>query len=219
VWVATGLDNTLVKIDARTGGVLGTLSFPPSVDAAAYAVASRDGAVWAISGDRLVKLSRETNAIVPGRRLPKCCHGLRDVTVGAGAVWLADTSERVIRISKRTGTPTGSINLGVIPTALAAAYGSVWAASSGFDSPRLTVWRIDPGTLRVTQAISIGKADSFLATVDVAAGAGAIWATNYDGGNLVRIDPKSGAVVARIHIGRHPRGIAVGAHRVWVAVD
>jgi DNA-binding SARP family transcriptional activator/streptogramin lyase len=219
VWVVTGLDNTLVKIDARTGGVLGTLSFPAAVDAAAYAVAAGDAGVWAISGDRLVELGPQTNQIVPRRRLPKCCHGLRDVAVGAGAVWLADTGEFVVRVSPRTGMPTGGLNLGVIPTALAAAYGSVWAASSGFESDRLTVWRIDPQTLRVIQTISIGKEDSFLATVDIAAGAGAIWATNYDHGDLVRIDPTSGSVVARIHIGRHPRGIAVGAHRVWVAVD
>jgi DNA-binding beta-propeller fold protein YncE len=218
LWVATGLDNTLVKIDARTGGVLGTLSFPPSVAAAAYAVASRDGAVWAISSERLVKLDSETNAIVSGRRAPCRCHGLRDVAVGAGAVWLADTGEVVVRISPRTGKPTGDLNLGVIPTALVAAFGSVWAASAGFDG-HLVVWRIDPQTLRVTQTISIGKADSFLATVDVAAGAGAIWATDYDGGNLVRIDPGSGNVVARIQISGHPRGVAVGAHRVWVAVD
>jgi DNA-binding SARP family transcriptional activator/DNA-binding beta-propeller fold protein YncE len=219
LWVATGIDNTLVKIDARTGGVLGTLSFPPSVAASAYAVAAGDGAVWAISSDRLVKLDPETNAILAGQRRLGCCSGLRDVAVGAGAVWIADTTELVVRVSLRRATPTSDLNLGVIPTALAAAYGSVWAASSGFDSSRLTVWRIDPTTLRVTQTISIGKADSFIATVDVAAGAGAIWATNYDGGNLVRIDPNSGTVVARIHIGRHPRGIAVGAHRVWVAVD
>jgi DNA-binding beta-propeller fold protein YncE len=122
-------------------------------------------------------------------------------------------------VSPRTAKSTGVLNLGVIPTALTAAYGSLWAASSGFNSARLTAWRIDPQTLRVVQTVSIGKEDSFLATVDIAAGAGAIWATNYDAGYLVRIDPASGEVVARIHIGRHPRGIAVGAHRVWVAVD
>jgi DNA-binding beta-propeller fold protein YncE len=219
VWVATGLDNTIVKVDALTGGVLGTLSFPAAVDASAYAVAAGDDGVWAISSDRLVKLGPQTNRIVPRLRLTRCCHGLRDVAVGEGAVWLADTSEFVIRVSPRTGMPTGGLNLGVIPTALAAAYGSVWAASSGLNSVRLTIWRIDPQTLRVIQTIWIGKEDSFLATVDMAAGAGAIWATNYDRGDLVRIDPASGSVVARIHVGRHPRGIAVGAHRVWVAVD
>jgi DNA-binding SARP family transcriptional activator/DNA-binding beta-propeller fold protein YncE len=219
VWVATGFDDTLVKIDARTGGVLGKLSFRHAVDAAAYAVATGDGAVWAISSDELVKLNPSTNAILAGHRRLDCCNGLRDVAVGEGAVWTAATAEVVVRVSPRTAKSTGVLNLGVIPTALTAAYGSVWAASSGFNSTRLTVWRIDPQTLRVVQTISIGKEDSFLATVDIAAGAGAIWATNYDAGNLVRIDPASGEVVARIHIGRHPRGIAVGAHRVWVAVD
>jgi YVTN family beta-propeller protein len=219
VWVATGLDNTLVKIDARTGGVLGKLSFPPAVDAAAYAVAAGNGVVWSVSGDALVKIDPKTNAILAGTLHLKCCGSIRDVAVGEGAVWIVDLKEEVVRISPTRVVPTSRLNLGFVPTALTAAYGAVWVASAAFDPPRLLIWRIDPQTLRVTQTISIGEPDSFLATVDVAAGAGAIWATNYKEGTLVRIDPASGAVVATVHVGRHPRGIAIGGNRVWVAVD
>src|SRR6266511_750625 len=210
LWVATGLDNTLVKLDVRTGGTLGTLSFPSAVDASAYAVAAGNGSVWAVSGNLLVKIDPQTNAILAGHRQLGCCGGLRDVAVGSGSVWIADIQELVARISPRTVMPTGTVSLGVVPTALTAAYGWVWAASSAFDPKRLLLWRIDPQTLRVAQTVTVGRPDSFLATVDVAAGAGAVWVTNYDEGTLVRVDPASGTVVATIHIGGHPRGVAIG---------
>jgi YVTN family beta-propeller protein len=143
--------------------------------------------------------------------------GPTDIAVGEGAVWVADIHEVVIRASTRTARPTGSISLGAIPTALAAGFGSVWAGSS--NGPRLVVWRIDAQTMRVDQTVTIGAADSFLATVDVAVGAGSVWATNYDEGTLVRIDPGTGTVTHTIHIGGHPRGIAVGKDRVWVTVS
>ena len=49
--------------------------------------------------------------------------------------------------------------------------------------------------------------------------AGSVWATNYNDGTLVRIDPKTGNVLKTIPIGAHPRGIAVGQDRVWVTVS
>jgi YVTN family beta-propeller protein len=36
---------------------------------------------------------------------------------------------------------------------------------------------------------------------------------------LVRVDPKTLTVVATIHIGNNPSGVAVGAGRVWVTVS
>jgi DNA-binding beta-propeller fold protein YncE len=214
IWVATGIDNSLVKIDARTGGRLATLRLPPDPSAAAYAVAAGAGALWAISGSHGLKIDPRTDAILEDA----CCAGsLRDIAVGAGAVWAADVTELVLRASPVTGRVNGSLNLGTIPTALAAGYGSVWVGSSS--GRRLVVWRLDPQTLRVDQTVTVGTADSFLATVDVAVGAGSVWTTDYDEGTLVRIDPASGTVSKTIHIGGHPRGIAVGKNRVWVTVS
>jgi DNA-binding SARP family transcriptional activator/streptogramin lyase len=224
VWIATGSDNTLVKVDARAGGILDTIRMPTGRDASAYAVASGAGAIWVVSGGHLLKVDSHTDTILADR----CCEqskrgvhlgagSLRDVAVGVGGVWVADVLEEVLRVSPTTARVTAAVNLGVIPTALTAGYGSVWVGSSA--GPRLVVWRLNPATVRVEQTITVGATRSFIATVDVALGMGSVWATNYDQGTLVRIDPRSGDVTDTIHLGGHPRGIAVGAERVWVAVD
>ncbi|HEY6067866.1 MAG TPA: BTAD domain-containing putative transcriptional regulator [Gaiellaceae bacterium] len=224
VWVATGLDNTVVQLDARTGGTLHTFRFPRDIDASAYAIAAGDGKVWAVSGSRLVEIDPGSDVVV--RRDPlTCCGGLRDVAVGARAVWLADLGQLVARISQVTARSTGTVKLEAVPTAITVGYGSVWAAGSA--AGRLLLWRIDPETLQLTQTVTLGTARNpglygsygFLSTVDVAAGAGAVWATDFDAGTLIRVDPDSGTVAKVIHIGGYPRGLAVSPHRVWVTVN
>jgi streptogramin lyase len=53
----------------------------------------------------------------------------------------------------------------------------------------------------------------------VASGFGSIWATDWVDGELVRIDPVTNAIVARIPVGpkNGPTLIATGAGAVWVA--
>jgi YVTN family beta-propeller protein len=217
VLVATGIDNSLVHIDARSGGVLEKLTLSSDVTASAHSVAAGEGAVWVTSGDRLLKIDPHTGAVLGGGR-PNCCLDLLDVAVGAGAVWVVDLGEHVARVSPTSVRATGSANLGVIPSALTVGYGSVWVAAPEYSSGRLVLWRVDPQTVRVAQAIDVGEARSYLETLALAVGAGSIWLTNYDDGTLLRIDPATGTVAATIHIGSHPRGIAVGAGRVWVTV-
>src|SRR5262249_40557261 len=110
VWVTTGNDNTLVQIDPRTGGVLGTLRLPKEKNqpTTAPAVAVGEGAVWAASGFRLLKIDPATGKIIAGLRRLSCCEGLADVALGAGAVWVADLTEVVARVSPRTAAQTGA---------------------------------------------------------------------------------------------------------------
>ena len=218
VWVATGIDNSLVHIDARAGGVLEQLPLFRGVAASAHAVAAGEGAVWVTSGYRLLKIDPRTGAVLGGQRRLSCCFELLDVEVGPDAVWVVDLSEHVTRISPTSIQPTGDTNLGVIPSALTVGYGSVWVAAPEYSSGRLALWRIDPQTVRVAQTIDVGTARSYLETLALAVGAGSIWLANYDDGTLLRIDPVTGTVAATIHIGGHPRGVTIGAGRVWVTV-
>jgi len=81
------------------------------------------------------------------------------------------------------------------------------------------LWRIDPQTLQVTQAIPLGKSRFSASYFGLATGEGAVWVTDHEGGTLLRIDPGTGTVVSTTRIGGHPSGIAVGAGRVWLSVD
>ena len=51
----------------------------------------------------------------------------------------------------------------------------------------------------------------------IAAGAGALWVASEEAGNVTRVDPRSGAVVAAIPVGHAPSALAVGEGAAWVA--
>jgi YVTN family beta-propeller protein len=225
VWVVTGLDNSLVPIDARSGGVHPAIPLSRDRTASAYAVATGAGSLWASSGDRLLEIDPVTGTIVTSRHVGAghegagCCFSIHDLDYGDGAVWVVDASQTLGRVSPRSGRVTGSTQLGVIPVAVKFGYGAVWIGLPDPNRPMLALWRVDPKTVRVTQTIGLGPAHEYLATLDVALGAGSVWVTNYEEGTLVRVDPNSLDVIAKIKIGSHPYGITVGAGRVWVTVS
>jgi len=219
VWVVTGIDNSLVQIDERSGGVLGILPLSSDPSASAHAVAAGYGAIWATSGDRLLKIDASSGDVLAGIGGPACCFGINDVAVGLGAAWIADVSELIFRIATGDARMTGSGPLGVIPIAVAIGDGSVWLTVPGAVGGRVALWRVDPLTVRVMQTISIGPERGYPPALELTAGAGAIWVTNFFAGTLVRVDPKLGVVTATMKIGHHPFGVAFGANRVWVTVS
>jgi streptogramin lyase len=215
----TGIDNSLVQIDERSGGVLGILPLSSDPSASAHAVAAGYGAIWATSGDRLLKIDASSGDVLAGIGGPACCFGINDVAVGLGAAWIADVSELIFRIATGDARMTGSGPLGVIPIAVAIGDGSVWLTVPGAVGGRVALWRVDPLTVRVMQTISIGPERGYPPALELTAGAGAIWVTNFFAGTLVRVDPKLGVVTATIKIGHHPFGVAFGANRIWVTVS
>ena len=219
VWVVTGIDNSLVQIDERSGGVLGILPLSSDPSASAHAVAAGYGAIWATSGDRLLKIDASSGDVLAGIGGPACCFGINDVAVGLGAAWIADVSELIFRITAGNSRMAGSAPLGVIPIAVAIGDGSVWLTVPGPAGGRVALWRVDPLTLRVAQTIAIGPERGYPPALELAAGAGAIWVTNFFAGTLVRVDPKLGVVTATIKSGHHPFGVAFGANRIWVTVS
>lgn len=78
--------------------------------------------------------------------------------------------------------------------------------TSGTSLAHVTVVRPIP---HADQTIKVGAAP-----YNVAAGFGSVWVTIDRG--LVRLDPATGAVVARISLGGRPWGVAVGEGAVWV---
>jgi YVTN family beta-propeller protein len=216
LWVATGIDNTLVHLDARTGGTLEKLPLSTDLAASAHSVTAGAGAVWVGSGERMFKIDPTTGAVL-GRRV--CCGGVNDVAVGGGSVWVADVHEEIIRLSQTDARPTGRANLGAIPGAVTFAYGSPWLALPSSSYPHVDLARIDPLSMQVAQMTPIGVSTGYPPTLELAAGAGDLWVTSFDEGTVVRVDSKTNVVKATIRIGHHPFGIAFGANRIWVTVS
>jgi YVTN family beta-propeller protein len=223
IWIATGTDNTVVRVNARSGGVLGRTRISGNPSASAYAIGSGPGGVWVGSGSQVAKLDPSSGTVVS--RLPYRA-GINDIAVDGSSVWVASSAETVARFSPTARRLAAEVGLGVIPEALVIGEGSMWAAST-FHQPttkgrpryRAAVWKIDPVTTRVIQTTPFGRELPHPPTLDIALGAGAVWATNYEEGTVVRIDQHTGQVVKTIRIGGHPSGIAVGGKRVWVTVS
>jgi YVTN family beta-propeller protein len=90
---------------------------------------------------------------------------------------------------------------------LAAGGGSVWATSPEDH----TVYRIDPATRAITQAITVGAGAG-----GIAYGDGDVWVANALDGTVSRIDGTAGQVVQTTGAGSEPTGVAAGLGAVWV---
>jgi YVTN family beta-propeller protein len=216
IWVATGSDDTVIRIDARSGGVLGTIHVPPDFQSSAYTIATGSGAVWLGSGGDIYKID-PTEHTTAGRF--HYAGGINSLAFAGGSVWAASSAETVVRMSAATLRPTGEASLGVIPTAIAIGAGSIWVAAPAPSGVHAAVWRLEPVTARVTQTTTLEKVVGFPPTLEIAFGEGAVWVASYDAGIVTRLDPVTGNIVATIHVGGHPSGIAVGAKRIWVTVS
>jgi DNA-binding beta-propeller fold protein YncE len=217
VWVATGNDNSLVRMDARSGGRIERLLLSRDRASAAYSLTAAGNVIWVSSGNNLVGIDPATGAVVSRWHGPA---GINDVAVMAGSLWLANSAEEVIRLSARKPGRADVTTLGVIGTGLAVGYGSVWVAAEAPYGPQMALWRLDPTTARLMQTIPFGTPrPGYPPTLAIALGGGAVWVATFDDGNLVRVNPYTGTVVSTIHLGGHPSGIAFGANRVWVTVS
>ena len=89
---------------------------------------------------------------------------------------------------------------------------AVWVTSSNVNH----VVRLDAGKNRTDTVVTISKPCSGLA-----AGFGSIWVPSCGAHNLVRVDPRTGSIQAKIPAepADSEGGITVGAGSVWMAID
>jgi DNA-binding SARP family transcriptional activator len=209
----------------------------------------RAGAVFAMGNDVAVVEPRTNKVLarVPVGSSPTL------IREGDGSVWVADHDEQtVMQIDPERRKVVRTIGLGFRPDDLAARDGAVWAFDkqggileklpyeeistrferrgfAGFDGMAVdekAVWlsggkrliRVDPDTGEVVK-----RADVPGDLIDVAVGAGAVWAVTGPSPTVLRIDPRTGAVTDRIPIVTRPStfsprpiGVAADAKFVWV---
>ena len=114
----------------------------------------------------------------------------------------------VDRIDPEFDTPSGRVRIGnVIPSGpgvVAAQGNSVWVAPS---TGLLT--RLNATTVKVAY-----QRDPNASPAGIAIGDGAVWLTDTEADNVVRVDPTG--LLTSIAVGSGPTGIAVGAGGVWV---
>ena len=168
-----------------------------ALPAAPTRLAAAEDAVWVLtpSDTTLSRIDPATNDVVATIGVGRAPSGL---AVGAGAVWVSSRSDgTVVRIDPATDRVVATIPVGQAPGAVTVAGGIVWVAL-----PEGGLGRIDPASNRST-VVRVPRC----CAGELAAGEGALWVANHRDGTLVRVDPGTGRVAARILLPGRPGSV------------
>jgi DNA-binding beta-propeller fold protein YncE/predicted Ser/Thr protein kinase len=205
-WVANTGDETVTRIDARTGS---RQSPPIPVGEDPRAIAASAGAVWVGNfGDGTVsRIDTRTN-----RAAPPIAVGAAptDIAVGPGRIWVATEGDRILALDSGTGRPLGPAVRVKSNGSLAIGGGRLWIS----DRNDGTIRSVDTSTGDVIDApISIGASPA-----DVAAGSRFVWVTLADDGAVRRIDLRADRSASRtVKLGQRPELLARAGSAVWVS--
>ncbi len=121
---------------------------------------------------------------------------------------------RLERIPPSAGTVVADIR-GSLGGYVTAGEGAVWLRG-----PDAQVLRVDPERNAVVDRIQLPLRESpqpFSGLSGIVAGEGGVWVSLASHDEVIRIDPATDAIVARIPVGEAPAGIALTTGSVWVA--
>ena len=202
LWIGVYETGKLLILDERNGRL------EASVDVGRWAcrVAVGPAAAW-VTRDRageLVRVSRGTGRV---ERM-KVGTGTFDVLLAHGSVWTTSYDHAaIVRIDARTRRLTRVYKHGLYPAGLASCAGRI-VVGHGRAVTFLT--SIDPSTHRMRR-IEVGTAAPGWPVCI----RGVVWVTTPD--SIVRIEPRSGRVLSRLHVGETPAHAAEGPDGlVWV---
>jgi DNA-binding SARP family transcriptional activator/DNA-binding beta-propeller fold protein YncE len=132
-----------------------------------------------------------------------------------GGIWVGDARDgTVTRVDPSTRRVVHTIGIDAPAIDMATGLGSVWVATGSFGS----ILRIDPQIDRRVDGFDLAPGDPIVPTASaVAVANGRLWAGAFSG--LVRIDPRSGAIVQHVDLGQAPAlRIATGNGYLWATL-
>jgi DNA-binding beta-propeller fold protein YncE len=134
------------------------------------------------------------------------------LTATGGNLWVAvPNANEIVRIDPTTNNVIATLKLPYSPCAfLAADQSDVWSAGGGCAD---TVGRIDVRTKTVTAKVAEPHAVGLALAFD------SVWTAVIDSADLDRIDPHTGRLIARLHVGGTPVRLGVGFGSIWVNDD
>ena len=213
VWLTYPEDDTVLRIDAATNKVTASIHVGPRPSGIAIA----HGAVWVADayGPSVSRIDPATNRVVATIRVGPtraCCAEHMSLTAAGGMLWVAvPNANEIVGIDTTTNALVARLKLPYSPCAyLAADQSGVWSAG-GVCADR--VGRIDAHTKSLTATVGEPHA------VGLVLAFGSVWAAVIDSSNLDRIDPRTGRLIARLHVGGTPVRLGVGFGSVWLNDD
>jgi len=206
VWVANTGDETVTRVDPRTGETEGR---PIRVGDDPRAIAAGGGAVWVGNfGDGTVsRIDPRTNTAGPPIRVGR---GPSDVAVGGGLVWVATEQDLVVLLDVETGRRVGSPIRVQSEGSLAAGGGRLWVS----DRKDGTVRSIDIATKEpVDSPIPLDASPT-----DIVAGPRFVWVSLADEGMVRRVELQGDSARTRtVELPGRPEALARAGRALWVA--
>ena len=216
LWVA-GSDQ-VTRIDPATNSVAARIPVA-ATGAGPAGVAVGAGAVWvpvAVPG-ALWGIDPETNKVTAKIPLGEPISGSISVSAAGDTVWVACCGQsgtgvstsggRLLRVDPRRKRVVADIALNASPVAIAADASAAWVATAGGQ-----VLLVNPQRNRVTATINAGGPLAFDHSIAVAPSG--VWLADPFDEQLVRIDPRTKRVTARIPAGA-VTALAVTGDTVW----
>jgi virginiamycin B lyase len=206
LWVPNCGDQSLSRVDLKTGTVLATI--PMSIGNTEGGLAVGAGSVWLMTDARgtLARLDPATNKIVAEITVPA---GSFAVAFGEEAVWVTCTEKNLLtRVDPRTNLVVETIEVGPAPRFLSVGEGSIWTLNQGDGS----LSRVDPQTNKVVSTIQVGVPGG---GGEIAVAEGSVWVTSFEF-PISRIDPSTNKV-AQQFAGPGGDAIRVGHGSVWLS--
>jgi DNA-binding beta-propeller fold protein YncE len=192
VWVPNSADGTVSKIDPRADRVVDTIRV----------------------GDPARLRERgctppNVHDVPVGSFLVRLCDIPSALAFGAGSLWAAKgDGPAIVRIDPRSDQVLATIPFPGHPFDIAFGPSGLWVTD--WVSPSLSL--VDPEQNRViaTRTDLGGGAAGLLVTSD------AVWVSDSQADMVLRVDPRSSSVVARIPVGRLPLALASLDGSIWV---
>ncbi len=213
VWLSYPSSDSVSRIDPATNKVTASIHVGPQPSG----IAISPGAVWVADagGPSVSRIDPATNRVVATIRVgPKldCCAEHMSLTATPGTLWVAvPNANEIVRVDPTTNHLVAKLDLSYSPCAyLVADHGGVWSAGGGCAD---AVARIDARTKALTALVIEPHA------VGLALAFGSVWAAVIDSADVDRIDPRTGRVTARLHVGGAPVRLGVGFGSIWVNDD
>jgi streptogramin lyase len=140
-----------------------------------------------------------------------------DLAGGLGSLWQTHANPTVGGVDRIDPTAVEAIERIALPSANALAVGTdaVWATTAPPQGSRKrgALARIDPKLNRlVGPPLPLGRD-----LADVAVAVDAVWVVDRAGDSVVRLDPSTMRMRARVPVGQDPAFVAVSPRAVWVA--
>jgi collagen type VII alpha len=204
VWVVNGGGNSVTKLRAATGTVVGTYS----VGSGPYGIAFDGANIWVGNsfGNTVTELLASTGAVVgtyPAGSKPT------GVAFDGTNIWVVDyDGNTVTELLASTGAVVGTYAVGSQPIGIAFDGTNMWVANSGSSSVT---------ELLASSGAVVGTSSVGASPIGVAFDGANIWVANDGSSSVTKLQASTGAVVGTYAAGSNPNFVAFDGTNMWVS--